>query len=73
MARKETCKTCRWWDPYQNNPKGGLCRVRSPQHYPEVGSGWPSSNQDDWCGSYKETDSLSLARKAKLRELGETA
>ena len=66
MNRKEVCSNCRWWD--RNMKDGaGLCRVRPPQHYEGVGSGWPTSYEQDWCGAHKLLDKYVLDRQ-KLRD-----
>lgn len=61
----ESCRGCRYWRPWTNQPTGrqayGECRRHSPVLVPhpkaERGenymSRWPSTRDTDWCGTFK--------------------
>lgn len=56
---KRRCATCLYFDPFLDDlDSAGRCRVRPP----DVISGWPTVNDQDWCGAYRED----AAKKAQL-------
>lgn len=58
MTEQSTCKTCRYCDPAKEIAPGAfslpLCRRSSPRSnaYGQKDMGWPTVNEDDWCGDY---------------------
>jgi hypothetical protein len=54
------CSGCLYWDDGEAGATFGWCRFASPQYLTPVGSQqfsamWPTTQDDDWCGSWVTT------------------
>ena len=65
MAVKIECKSCKWWESFEEEDvvETGGCRKHAPQHVlgdfdPNTDCGslavWPDTMCCDWCGDYEE-------------------
>lgn len=51
---KQTCETCRFFDPrpIEDKPYNGLCRHDPPEIFSLEKGEWPVVTEDDWCGKW---------------------
>ena len=58
MTRRESCKTCYWWDTDVDVDTGEeikwtACRAAEPSTLADLTLTWPVSSADDWCPRYR--------------------
>jgi len=49
----DSCRTCKYWSGSNESE----CRRRAPVFDPDLGTRWPTTFYDQWCGEYKKKES----------------
>lgn len=60
---EERCETCRFWRPFDDHQRSGLCRVHAPDDRGAAHS-WPKTDREDWCGEYHPASLTPPERKS---------
>jgi hypothetical protein len=64
MTRR--CETCQWWTTASIARGFGSCKAAPPS----VDRGetvWPSTDADDWCGTWRISEALAGGRDRRVR------
>jgi hypothetical protein len=58
------CEACRHWDRLYPDAQIGRCRRHAPQPG-RPGTGWPETDNDDWCGEWETSTPLKWLRASR--------
>jgi hypothetical protein len=61
------CKTCPYWNRIDDYPGHGVCRIKPPRRS-VLGTGWPGTEEHEWCGEHPDFHSYLVALSAEKAE-----